>query len=59
MLYQLEILDSVHFLDTCIQEIYEKADAIDAVTGCLNRLPITELLPRVDNLEAKTTRIET
>lgn len=30
ILYLLEILDSVHFLETCIQEIYEKDNAIDA-----------------------------
>ena len=40
MFYLVEVPDSVCFLETCIQEISEKANSIDVVSGCLDSLPI-------------------
>ncbi|KAA0062476.1 uncharacterized protein E5676_scaffold325G00940 [Cucumis melo var. makuwa] len=56
MHYLVEVSDSIHFLKSRLEEIYEKADAIDAVTSRLDGLPIQELLTRVDTLETKVVR---
>ena len=57
MLYLVEVPESIHFLKSQIEEIYEKVDAIDAVIGHLDKLPIQELLTRVHTLETKVVRI--
>ena len=57
MLYQVEVLDSISSLETQLNEISKKADAIDVVSGRLDRLPIRDLLARVDTLESRVMRI--
>ncbi|KAA0062696.1 uncharacterized protein E5676_scaffold132G00060 [Cucumis melo var. makuwa] len=51
MLYLLEVPDSILFLESRLEEFFEKADTIDAVVGRVEGLPIQELLARVDTLE--------
>ena len=58
MLYLVEVADSICFLESCLEEIYEKADTIDAVADRVEGLPIQELLARVDTLEVNVGRID-
>ncbi|KAA0039097.1 uncharacterized protein E5676_scaffold2047G00180 [Cucumis melo var. makuwa] len=51
MLCLVEVSDSIRFLESRLEEMFEKADAIDAVAGRVKGLPIHELLARVDTLE--------
>ncbi|KAA0053377.1 uncharacterized protein E6C27_scaffold428G00350 [Cucumis melo var. makuwa] len=51
MLYLMEVPDSIHFLESRLKEISKKVDTIDAVAGCIKRLPIQELLARIDTLK--------
>ncbi|KAA0050163.1 uncharacterized protein E6C27_scaffold675G001960 [Cucumis melo var. makuwa] len=51
MLYLVEVPDSIRYLESRLDEISEKTDAIDAVAGCVEALLIQELLARVDTLE--------
>ncbi|KAA0045427.1 uncharacterized protein E6C27_scaffold294G00240 [Cucumis melo var. makuwa] len=54
MLYLVEVLDSIRCLESRVDEIFEKADTINAVAGRVEGLPIQELLARVDALEENT-----
>ncbi|KAA0035958.1 uncharacterized protein E5676_scaffold349G00580 [Cucumis melo var. makuwa] len=54
MLYLVEVSDSIRYLESRLDEISEKTDAIDAVAGRVEALPIQELLARVDTLETNT-----
>ncbi|KAA0033152.1 uncharacterized protein E5676_scaffold1032G00100 [Cucumis melo var. makuwa] len=47
---------SIRFLESRLEEIVEKTDTIDVVAGCVNGLPIQELLARVDTLEGNVGR---
>ncbi|KAA0042097.1 uncharacterized protein E5676_scaffold306G003620 [Cucumis melo var. makuwa] len=51
MLYLIEVPDSIHYLESRLEEISKKAGTIDAVAGRVEGLPIQELLARVDTLE--------
>ncbi|KAA0038932.1 uncharacterized protein E5676_scaffold227G00730 [Cucumis melo var. makuwa] len=51
MLYLAEVPDSIHYLESRLEEIFEKADTIDVVVDRVEGLPIQELLARVDTLE--------
>ncbi|KAA0047562.1 senescence-specific cysteine protease sag39 [Cucumis melo var. makuwa] len=51
MLYLVEVPDSIRYLESRLDEISEKTDAIDAVAGRVEELSIQELLTRVDTLE--------
>ncbi|KAA0049998.1 reverse transcriptase [Cucumis melo var. makuwa] len=51
MLYLVEVPDSIRYLESRLDEISEKTDAIDAVVGRLEALLIQELLARVVTLE--------
>ncbi|KAA0035082.1 uncharacterized protein E5676_scaffold1369G00110 [Cucumis melo var. makuwa] len=46
--------DSIRYLESRLEEIFEKAGTMDAVAGRVEGLPIQELLARVDTLEANT-----
>ncbi|KAA0038414.1 uncharacterized protein E6C27_scaffold270G003130 [Cucumis melo var. makuwa] len=59
MLYLVEVPDSIHYLESRLDEISEKTDAIDAVAGRVEGLPIQELLARVDTLKANMNVIRT
>ena len=48
MLYLVEVPKSIHFLESRLEEISEKANAINAVIGCFNELPI-QALTRIGN----------
>ncbi|KAA0060455.1 uncharacterized protein E6C27_scaffold22G002820 [Cucumis melo var. makuwa] len=52
MLYLVEVLDSICYLESRLKEIFEKADTIDVVASRVEELLIQELLTRVDTLEA-------
>ena len=52
----MEVPDFVYFLETCIQEIFKKVDAFNAMTRHLNGLTIQELLTMVDTLKTKVVR---
>ncbi|KAA0033369.1 9-cis-epoxycarotenoid dioxygenase NCED6 [Cucumis melo var. makuwa] len=54
MLYLVEVPDSIRYLESRVDEIFEKADTIDAVAGRVEGLPIQDLLARVDALEENT-----
>uniref|UniRef100_A0A9I9E5B3 Uncharacterized protein n=1 Tax=Cucumis melo TaxID=3656 RepID=A0A9I9E5B3_CUCME len=54
MLYLVELPDSIRYLESRLDEIFEKTDMIDAVAGRVEGLPIQELLARVNTLEANT-----
>ncbi|KAA0050696.1 9-cis-epoxycarotenoid dioxygenase NCED6 [Cucumis melo var. makuwa] len=54
MLYLVEVSDSIRYLESRLDEIFEKTDIIDVVAGRVEGLPIQELLARVDTLEANT-----
>ncbi|TYK02461.1 uncharacterized protein E5676_scaffold1738G00820 [Cucumis melo var. makuwa] len=56
MLYLVEVPDSICYLESRLDEISEKTDTIDAVAGCVEGLPIQELLARVDTLEVNVRR---
>ncbi|KAA0066437.1 uncharacterized protein E6C27_scaffold21G005300 [Cucumis melo var. makuwa] len=56
MLYLVEVPDSIRFLESRLVEIAEKTNMIDAVAGCVEGLPIQELLARVDTLEGNVER---
>ena len=56
MLYLVEVPDSIRFLETRLEEISQKVVAINAETGRLDKIPIQELLTRVDTLETKVVR---
>ena len=56
MLYLVEVLYSSRFLEPRLEEIDEKADMIDVVTGRIEGLSIQELLARVNILEGKVER---
>ena len=56
MLYLLEVPDSILFLESRLEEFFEKADTIDAVVGRVEGLAIQELLARVDTLEVNVKR---
>ncbi|KAA0067236.1 hypothetical protein E6C27_scaffold418G00480 [Cucumis melo var. makuwa] len=53
MLYLVQVFNSIRFLDSRLEEIFEKDDTIYAVVGSLNELSIQELLTRVNTLEGK------
>ncbi|KAA0037958.1 hypothetical protein E6C27_scaffold36G001400 [Cucumis melo var. makuwa] len=57
MLYLVEVPDSIHFLVSHLEEIFEKANTIDVMTGRVEELSIQELLARVDSLEVNVGRI--
>ncbi|KAA0038051.1 Asp_protease_2 domain-containing protein [Cucumis melo var. makuwa] len=54
MLYLAEVPDSIHYLESRLEEISKKAGTIDAVTGHVEGLPIQKLLARIDTLETNT-----
>ncbi|KAA0049873.1 senescence-specific cysteine protease sag39 [Cucumis melo var. makuwa] len=54
MLYLVELLDSIRYLESRLEEISEKAGTTDTIAGCVEGLPIQELLARVDTLETNT-----
>ncbi|KAA0057277.1 polyprotein [Cucumis melo var. makuwa] len=56
MLYLAEVLDSIRFLESRLEEITEKTDTIDVVAGRVKGLPIQELFARVDTLEGNIGR---
>ena len=56
MLYLVEVPDSISSLETRLDEISKKVDAINAVSDCLDGLPIQDLLTRVDTLESQVMR---
>ena len=56
MLYLVEVLDSICFLEKRLREIFKTADVIDAVSGRLNRLPRQELLKRFNTPESRMVR---
>ena len=56
MLYLVQVSDSIHSLKTRLNEIAKKVDVVDAISGCLDRLPIQYLLTRVDSLESRIMR---
>ncbi|KAA0060356.1 senescence-specific cysteine protease sag39 [Cucumis melo var. makuwa] len=56
MLYLVEVLYSIHFLESRLEEFDEKADMIVVVTGRIEGLSIQELLARVNILEGKVER---
>ncbi|KAA0043300.1 uncharacterized protein E5676_scaffold129G00830 [Cucumis melo var. makuwa] len=56
MLYLVKVSNSIRFLESRFEEIAEKTDMIDAVAGCVEGLPIQELLARVDTLEGNIVR---
>ncbi|KAA0055118.1 senescence-specific cysteine protease sag39 [Cucumis melo var. makuwa] len=56
MLYLVEVSDSIRFLESRLEENAEKTDMIDAVAGRVEKLPIQELLPRVDTVEGTVGR---
>ncbi|KAA0049646.1 reverse transcriptase [Cucumis melo var. makuwa] len=56
MLYLAKVPDSIRFLESRLEEINEKTDIIDAVAARVERLPIQELLARVDTLEGNIGR---
>ncbi|KAA0041962.1 reverse transcriptase [Cucumis melo var. makuwa] len=56
MLYLVEVPDSIHFLESHLEEIAEKTDMIDAIAGRVEGLPIQKLLARVDTLEGTVGR---
>ncbi|TYK22097.1 reverse transcriptase [Cucumis melo var. makuwa] len=51
MLYLVEVLDSIRYLESHLDEISEKTNTIDAVAGRVEGFPIQELMTRVDALE--------
>ncbi|TYK14923.1 uncharacterized protein E5676_scaffold1623G00160 [Cucumis melo var. makuwa] len=58
MLYLVEVPNSIRYLESHVEEIFEKTDTIDAVAGRVEGLPIQKLLVRVDTLEVNVRRIE-
>ena len=56
MLYLVEVLDSIHFLDSHLKEIIQKTGTIGTVADRVKGLPIQELLARVNTLEGKVER---
>ncbi|TYK18124.1 uncharacterized protein E5676_scaffold411G00520 [Cucumis melo var. makuwa] len=54
MLFLVEVPHSIRYLESPLDEIFEKTDAIDAVASRVEALPIQELLARVETLEANT-----
>ncbi|TYK22735.1 uncharacterized protein E5676_scaffold1163G00650 [Cucumis melo var. makuwa] len=56
MLYLVEVPDSIRYLESRLDEIFEKTDIIDVVASRVEGLPIQELLARVDTLEANAGR---
>ena len=52
MLYLVEVPNSISSLETRLNEILKKIDAIYAVFSRLDGLPIQDLLTRVDTLES-------
>ena len=58
MLHLMEIPNSIRFMEERIEEVSERAEVVDAVSGRLNGLPIQDLLARVDTLESQIQRIE-
>ncbi|KAA0058303.1 uncharacterized protein E6C27_scaffold274G006370 [Cucumis melo var. makuwa] len=56
MLHLVEVPDSIRYLESRLEEIFDETDTIDAVTGRVEGLPIQELLARVDTLEANVGR---
>ena len=56
MLYLVDVPDSIRFLEQRLEDISKKANGIEAVSGCLDGLPIQELLTRVDTLESQVLR---
>ncbi|KAA0062302.1 uncharacterized protein E5676_scaffold313G003310 [Cucumis melo var. makuwa] len=56
MLYLVEVLDSIRFLESRLEEIAEKTDMIDAIVGRVEGLPIQELLARVNTLKGNVGR---
>ncbi|KAA0046982.1 uncharacterized protein E6C27_scaffold230G001680 [Cucumis melo var. makuwa] len=51
MLYLVEVPDSIRYLESRLEEIFEKTNTIDAVAGRVEGFPIQELMTRVDALE--------
>ena len=58
MLYLVEVPDSIQFLEQQLKDIAKNVDGIEAMFGRLDRLPIQELLTRVDTLESRVMRTE-
>ncbi|KAA0056485.1 senescence-specific cysteine protease sag39 [Cucumis melo var. makuwa] len=56
MHYLVEVSDTIRFLESHLEHIFEKVDTINAVTDRLDELSIQELLTRVDTLEVKVGR---
>ena len=50
--------DSIRSLETQLNEISKKVVAIDAVSSCLDELPIQKLLTKFDTLESLIVRTE-
>ena len=57
MQYLREVSGSIRYLDQQVKELSDKIFAIDTIIDQLDELPIQELLYRIDDLEAKTTKI--
>ncbi|KAA0051361.1 uncharacterized protein E6C27_scaffold55G00850 [Cucumis melo var. makuwa] len=51
MLYLVEVPDSICYLESRLDEIFEKTNTIDVVAGRVEGFPIQELMTRVDALE--------
>ena len=56
MLYLREVPNAIRFLEMRVQEIFKKADGIDAVAGHLDEMPVKELMLKVETLETKAAR---
>ena len=52
MLHLMGVPDSIRFMEERLEEVVERVDAVDVVSGRLDGLPIQDLLARVDMLES-------
>ena len=53
----MKLHDSIRSLKTRLNEIFKKADVVDAVFDRVDGLSIQDLLTRVDTLESQLVRI--
>ena len=57
IIHLMEVLGSIRLMEERLEEVSERADAVDVVSGRLDGLPIQDLLARVDTLESQILRI--
>ena len=57
ILHLMEVPGSIRLMEERLEEVSERADAVDVVSGRLDGLPIQDLLARVDTLESQILRI--